>query len=284
MRFPAAGQMQNVRALIESRPRVEPADDVVRDAGSGAERVQAAAAADGSTLMAYTAGGRDVTVDLGAFAGGSAQPWWFDPRTGEATRLDAVEGGGTATFRPPATEGDEADWVLVVDDAGAGLVAPGTGRSTGHGSGGGPETGASGQDLDDPDAEIARGSAGRPEPAYPQPADLQPADPQPADPEPEPAQATPRASAEPVWDQLAECESSGEWGVDTGNGYHGGLQFDTPTWSDYGGAEFAPDAHLATREEQIAVAARVRDDRGGYGSWPACASRLGLPRWSRWSR
>ncbi|OZM79398.1 hypothetical protein CFP66_26720 [Pseudonocardia sp. MH-G8] len=83
-----------------------------------------------------------------------------------------------------------------------------------------------------------------------------------------------------MWEQLAACESSGDWGIDTGNGYYGGLQFNEGTWKDYGGTEFAPQAHLATREEQILVAARVRDDRGGYGSWPACASRLGLPRWS----
>ncbi|MBW0116398.1 transglycosylase family protein, partial [Pseudonocardia abyssalis] len=63
----------------------------------------------------------------------------------------------------------------------------------------------------------------------------------------------------------------------TGNGYHGGLQFDDATWGDYGGPEFAPSADLATRDQQIAVATRVRDDRGGYGSWPACARKLGLP-------
>jgi hypothetical protein len=83
-----------------------------------------------------------------------------------------------------------------------------------------------------------------------------------------------------VWERLARCESSGDWGIDTGNGYYGGLQFSEATWKDYGGTEFAPHAHLATREEQIIVATRVRDDRGGYGSWPACANRLDLPRWS----
>ena len=127
--------MQNVRALIESRPRVEPAPDVVGTRQRGRAH-QAAVAADGSTLMAYTAGGRDVAVDLGTLASGSAQPWWFDPRTGEATQLDAVEGGDTVTFTPPVTGGDEADWVLVVDDAAAGFGTPGTGRSSGRGPGG----------------------------------------------------------------------------------------------------------------------------------------------------
>jgi len=81
-----------------------------------------------------------------------------------------------------------------------------------------------------------------------------------------------------VWDRLARCESSGNWAIDTGNGYYGGLQFDDSTWRAYGGTEFAPRADRATRAQQISVATRVRDDRGGYGSWPACARKLGLPR------
>ncbi len=81
-----------------------------------------------------------------------------------------------------------------------------------------------------------------------------------------------------MWDRLAQCESTGNWAIDTGNGYFGGLQFDASTWKAYSGTQFAPLAHQATREQQIAVASRVRDDRGGYGSWPDCAARLGLPR------
>jgi hypothetical protein len=101
-------------------------------------------------------------------------------------------------------------------------------------------------------------------------------------PEPPPPPVTPprppaSPAAESVWDRLAQCESSGDWAIDTGNGYHGGLQFDAGTWRAYGGTEFAPSAHRATREQQITVAARVRDDRGGYGSWPACARKLDLP-------
>jgi hypothetical protein len=81
-----------------------------------------------------------------------------------------------------------------------------------------------------------------------------------------------------VWDRLARCESSGNWAIDTGNGYFGGLQFDAATWRAYGGTEFAPAAHRATREQQIAIASRVRDDRCGYGSWSGCAIKLSLPR------
>jgi Transglycosylase-like domain len=98
-------------------------------------------------------------------------------------------------------------------------------------------------------------------------------------PVPRPARAPPVAtSADAVWDRLARCESSGDWGISTGNGYFGGLQFDIVTWNAFGGRDYAPRADRATREQQIAVAVRVRDARGGYGSWPACAAELGLPR------
>ncbi|MEJ8278229.1 transglycosylase family protein [Pseudonocardia spirodelae] len=99
--------------------------------------------------------------------------------------------------------------------------------------------------------------------------------------EPTPSSGPDRSSggsADPAWDRLAQCESSGDWGISTGNGYYGGLQFDKGTWSDFGGTEYAPTADGATREEQIEIATKVRDARGGYGSWPACATKLGLPR------
>lgn len=75
-----------------------------------------------------------------------------------------------------------------------------------------------------------------------------------------------------TWDALAECESSGDWGINTGNGYSGGLQFSPSTWRAYGGEG---SAHTASRTEQIAVAERVLDGQG-WGAWPACASELGL--------
>jgi resuscitation-promoting factor RpfA len=78
-----------------------------------------------------------------------------------------------------------------------------------------------------------------------------------------------------VWDALAACESGGDWSIDTGNGYYGGLQFSSSTWQAYGGGEFASRADLASRDEQITVAERVRSD-GGFGAWPTCAGRLGL--------
>ncbi|QLY32556.1 resuscitation-promoting factor [Nocardia huaxiensis] len=78
-----------------------------------------------------------------------------------------------------------------------------------------------------------------------------------------------------VWDALAKCESGGNWAINTGNGYYGGIQFDESTWARQGGLKYAPRADLATREEQIAIA-EVTRARQGWGAWPACTSRLGI--------
>lgn len=89
--------------------------------------------------------------------------------------------------------------------------------------------------------------------------------------------AAPQASAAPDsdWDKLAQCESGGNWAINTGNGYYGGLQFSYGTWLAYGGGEYAPTANLATREQQIAVAERTLAAQG-WGAWPACSARYGL--------
>ena len=82
-----------------------------------------------------------------------------------------------------------------------------------------------------------------------------------------------------VWDRARQVRGHRQLGISTGNGYYGGLQFDAGTWRAYGGSTYAALPHQASREEQIAVAAKVRDARGGgYGVWPACARKLGLPR------
>ena len=78
-----------------------------------------------------------------------------------------------------------------------------------------------------------------------------------------------------VWDQLAQCESGGNWAIDTGNGFSGGLQFTDSTWAAYGGTEYAPRASGATREQQIAVAEKVQASQG-WGAWPACTAKLGI--------
>jgi resuscitation-promoting factor RpfB len=79
-----------------------------------------------------------------------------------------------------------------------------------------------------------------------------------------------------VWDQIAQCESGGNWAINTGNGYYGGLQFLQSTWLANGGGAYAPLPSQASREQQIAIATKVRDAAGGYGPWPACAASLGL--------
>ncbi|MDA4106288.1 transglycosylase [Mycobacterium holsaticum DSM 44478] len=81
------------------------------------------------------------------------------------------------------------------------------------------------------------------------------------------------AATDQEWDQVARCESGGNWAINTGNGYHGGLQFSPGTWSGHGGKEFAPTAYLATKEEQIAVAERVLATQG-KGAWPSCGGPL----------
>ncbi len=74
------------------------------------------------------------------------------------------------------------------------------------------------------------------------------------------------------WDAVARCESGGRWQADTGNGYYGGLQFDSGTWRSNGGLAYAPRADRATREQQIAVAEHLAERRG-LTPWPACGAR-----------
>jgi uncharacterized protein YabE (DUF348 family)/transposase len=76
-----------------------------------------------------------------------------------------------------------------------------------------------------------------------------------------------------TWDALAACESSGDWAINTGNGFYGGVQFNQKTWERHGGLRYAPRADLATREEQIAIA-EVTRARQGWGAWPVCSGRI----------
>ncbi|NUR04628.1 MAG: LysM peptidoglycan-binding domain-containing protein [Streptomyces sp.] len=77
-----------------------------------------------------------------------------------------------------------------------------------------------------------------------------------------------------VWDRIAQCESGGNWHINTGNGYYGGLQFSAGTWRAYGGSAYAPTAAGASREEQISVATKVQNAQG-WGAWPVCSGRAG---------
>ena len=96
-----------------------------------------------------------------------------------------------------------------------------------------------------------------------------------AEPEPEETESAPAVADGSVWDRLAQCEAGGNWATNTGNGYYGGLQFNLGTWRANGGSGYP---HQASRAQQIAIATKVRDAAGGYGAWPGCAAKLGLPR------
>ncbi len=85
--------------------------------------------------------------------------------------------------------------------------------------------------------------------------------------------AAPASAAPHDWSGVAQCESGGNWSINTGNGYYGGLQFSSPTWLGHGGGEFAPRADLASPAEQIAVAERVLLTQGA-GAWPTCGKQL----------
>jgi outer membrane biosynthesis protein TonB len=299
---PAAGQMRVLGALLESRP------SLAGDAGGASTAAYSTAA--------YSGDADEVSVDLGAVSGDVARVWWVDPATGASTGAGEVPSDGPLTLPVPDTGrdwalvADDAAADLPAPDTGPDLA------QTAGDAGLDGLTGADGLDPgDEPEEETAEEPAteepveesaseesaseesaaeesaseesaeepaseeGAEEGATAAPAPESAPGPAPAPaPEPEPAPEPAPVADAATWDRLAQCESSGDWAIDTGNGYYGGLQFDRATWTDYGGAEFAPRADGATREQQIAVAVRVRDDRGGYGSWPACARRLGLPR------
>ncbi|WP_234470680.1 transglycosylase family protein, partial [Streptomyces sp. MBT70] len=86
-----------------------------------------------------------------------------------------------------------------------------------------------------------------------------------------PAQA---ASVE-TWDKVAQCESGGNWSINTGNGFYGGLQFNQSTWNAYGGTAYASRADLATKKQQILIGEKVLASQG-EGAWPTCGPQAGL--------
>lgn len=84
--------------------------------------------------------------------------------------------------------------------------------------------------------------------------------------------AAPAVSGGSVWDSLAACESGGNWAINTGNGFYGGLQFTLGSWQAVGGSGLPSQA---SREEQI-MRGQMLQARGGWGNWPACSAKLGL--------
>ncbi len=81
------------------------------------------------------------------------------------------------------------------------------------------------------------------------------------------------AATDAEWNRVAACESGGNWAINTGNGYHGGLQFSPGTWASNGGTKYAPTADQATRDQQIAIGENVLKSQG-KGAWPTCGAGL----------
>lgn len=90
------------------------------------------------------------------------------------------------------------------------------------------------------------------------------------------AQSPAQAGTDAEWDRLASCESGNRWDINTGNGYHGGLQFSKGSWDWAGGTRYATYPHQATREQQIAIAERLLDRQHISNAWPACSAKMGL--------
>ncbi|MFC7491170.1 MULTISPECIES: transglycosylase family protein [unclassified Knoellia] len=89
--------------------------------------------------------------------------------------------------------------------------------------------------------------------------------------------AQPATAAGTVWDRVAACESGGNWSINTGNGYYGGLQFSYSTWKGFGGLRYATTANRATKAQQIEIAQKTLKVQGP-GAWPVCSKRAGLTR------
>ncbi|MFB7666685.1 transglycosylase family protein [Kitasatospora sp. NPDC056138] len=88
---------------------------------------------------------------------------------------------------------------------------------------------------------------------------------------------TASAASVSTWDKVAQCESTGNWSINTGNGLYGGLQFTSSTWAAFGGTQYAAQANQATKDQQIAVAEKVLASQGP-GAWPVCSVKAGLTK------
>ena len=87
------------------------------------------------------------------------------------------------------------------------------------------------------------------------------------------ASGTASAATDSEWDAVAQCESGGDWSINTGNGYYGGLQFSASSWAGAGGTRYAPLPHQATKAQQIEIAEKVLAGQG-KGAWPVCGTGL----------
>jgi type IV secretory pathway VirB10-like protein len=124
------------------------------------------------------------------------------------------------------------------------------------------------------DARASLDAQAPPPPPPPPPApEPEPAPEPQAEPEPEPEpESVASVTSDGVWDRLAQCESGGNWSINTGNGYYGGIQFNLESWEWVGGTGYP---HEASRETQIEMGKRLHA-RQGWSAWPACSKKLGL--------
>jgi hypothetical protein len=195
-------------------------------------------------------------------------------------RGGSIEASGVTTTEAPFD--DVADRAL--DDASTapapattptseGAATTGSTQGEGDGSGGdGPGGGSGGSGGEQPAPETTSPPQTAPPSTEPAPAPTQP----PTTPQPQPQQPPAVRPGDPdvasTWDQLAQCESNGNWSADPGNGRYGGLMIDDDTWDRYGG-DGRPHRH--SRETQIEIARRIQD-RWGWDYWDDCARRLGF--------
>jgi len=127
---PGGGQMQYLRALMESRPyltRIPGQDVLVSDSGEGGDHIQVTRDVDRTYIMAYLPKAKPVTIDLSGMSGEELQCWWYDPRTGVVTDGGMLTRQSSASFTPPATlsSAENTDWVLVLDDTAQAFPPPG---------------------------------------------------------------------------------------------------------------------------------------------------------------
>ena len=135
LKLPASGQLQFLRALVESRPMLERIPDQSLLAGTisdrALDRIEATRGSSGNYAFVYLpAGQTKVTVNTGQLSGAALTAWWFDPRTGTAAKIDTAPKTETRDFAVSAADeklpAAQADWVLVLDDAAKNFPAPGT--------------------------------------------------------------------------------------------------------------------------------------------------------------
>ncbi|ANY10865.1 transglycosylase family protein [Pseudonocardia sp. HH130630-07] len=270
---------EQVHQAADADPLAEQLAEKLDAAGIGSQNGTGSSSSSSSSVSPDSGSAQPDEQDAGQGSSDSAE----QPSTGGGdSSADGDSSAGADSTGPGSGGSQEGSGAAQQPQAGEPIQRPGaTGsNNTDTDTGAGQSNGGQGQDDTTSSGDEARGDGpdGAPSGGQDRTGDAGSADgQQPRDPEKAPTAATDGAAGDSTraatWDRLAQCESGGDWAIDTGNGYSGGLQFDQATWEAYGGTG---SAHEAGREQQIAVAEKVRADRGGYSAWPACSKKLGL--------